>query len=387
MIYASKLALNSPKHAILDDGKITWSASAPTGAWSVGDRLAARSVEAIYESCNRDSPPLIPPEFVVSMDGLSRGAVPWPLVIPQRVLYENLSTISDELDELLAVVGEYSGALVSGRSVLERLVPCRIDLAALRVAQSESQQINVLETFEPGSDSMADPVSYSHRTATGRLTISGGPRILTLQKSHRKILSSRYDGGRVYQIDFVSLEPRVLRLLRSGEAPSDIYGSIAERLKGVDRRHAKLATLKSLYGASSQSVREEIGADAPKLMREINDYFGLESLRRRIVESDEPRNFWGRPIPEARDPHLAISHYAQSTAVDVSLMGFSKIMDRIETEDLLVQPVFVLHDALLIDCHPDSIARMREIIGEGVDIDRLGHFYLSFEPAYVDKEG
>jgi len=387
MIYASRLALNSPKHAILRDNKIIWSESVSSDAWCIGDRSTSRSIESIYESCDRDLPSLIPPEFVSSMDGLSRGAVPWPLVIPQRVLYENLSTISDELDELLAVVGDYSETLVAGRSVLERLVPCRIDLAALRVAQSESQQFNVLETFEPGPDSMAEPVVYSHRTATGRLTVAEGPRILTLQKAHRKILSSRYDGGRVYQIDFVSLEPRVLRLLRSGEAPADIYGAIAERLKGVDRRHAKLATLKSLYGASGQSVREEVGADASRLMKEINDYFGLESLRRRIVESDEPKNFWGRPISEARDPHLAVSHYTQSTAVDVSLMGFSIIMDRIESEDLLVQPVFVLHDALLIDCHPDSIDRMREIVSEGVDIDRLGHFYLSFEPAYVDEEG
>ena len=387
MMYASKLALNSPKHAILGEGKLSWSEQVPENAWCVGDRSVARSIESIYESCDRELPQLIPPEFVSSMDGLSRGAVPWPLVIPQRVLYENLSTISDELEELLAVVGDYSGVLSLGRSILERLVPCRIDLAALRVAQSESQQLNVLETFEPGSDSMAGPVIYSHRTATGRLTISEGPRILTLQKSHRKILASRYDGGKVYQIDFVSLEPRVLRLLRSGEAPADIYGAIAERLKGVDRRHAKLATLKSLYGASGQSVREEVGADASRLMREINDYFGLESLRRRIIDSDEPKNFWGRPLLEARDPHLAISHYTQSTAVDVSLMGFSDIMNRVESEDLLVQPVFVLHDALLVDCHPDSISRMREIASEGVEIDRLGHFYLSFEPAYVDEEG
>jgi hypothetical protein len=204
--------------------------------------------------------------------------------------------------------------------------------------------------------------------------------------THRRILSSRYDGGQVYQIDFVSLEPRVLRLLRGGDAPADIYGAIASRLEGVDRRHAKLATLKSLYGASGSSVREEIGAGASKLMKEINDYFGLESLRRRISESDDPRNLWGRPIPEARDPHLSVSHYTQSTAVDVSLMGFSKIMDRIADEDLDVQPVFVLHDALLVDCHPDAVSRVREIAAEGIDIDRLGHFYLSFEPAYVDQE-
>ncbi len=320
------------------------------------------------------------------MEGLSQGAVPWPLVIPARALYENMLSISDDLEELLAIVGDYSETLVRGRSILERLVPCRIDLAALRVAQSESQQYAVLETFEPGPDSMADPALYSHRTATGRMTVSSGPRILTLQKSHRKILSSRYDGGAVYQIDFVSLEPRVLRLLRAGEAPVDIYGALAGRIDGITRRQAKLATLKSLYGASGSSVREEVGSIAPQLMREISDYFGLESIRRRVSEADEPRSLWGRPLPEARDHHLAVSHYTQSTAVDVSLMGFSMIMDAVESEDLLVQPVFVLHDALLVDCHPDSIKRVREIVEAGVDIDRLGHFHLSFEPAYVDEE-
>ena len=85
-MYASKLALNSPKHAILGEGKLSWSEQVPENAWCVGDRSVARSIESIYESCDRELPQLIPPEFVSSMDGLSRGAVPWPLVIPQRVL-------------------------------------------------------------------------------------------------------------------------------------------------------------------------------------------------------------------------------------------------------------------------------------------------------------
>ena len=77
MLYASKLSLNSPKHALLQDSRIAWSENPPEGAWCIGDRLAARSLESIYETCDKDVPSLIPPEFVSSMDGLSQGAVPW----------------------------------------------------------------------------------------------------------------------------------------------------------------------------------------------------------------------------------------------------------------------------------------------------------------------
>jgi hypothetical protein len=47
----------------------------------------------------------------------------------------------------------------------------------------------------------------------------------------------------------------------------------------------------------------------------------------------------------------------------------------------------VLHDALLVDVHPDSMAQLEVIVGKGLDVDGLGHFEISLSPAYLEPEG
>ena len=325
------------------------------------------------------------------MEGIARGKVPWPLVVPQHVLGEHVRSIASELDDVLEQLGSYSETLAASRRILSMLRPCRIDLAALRVEQGKGA-MGALDTFEPGPDFMCEVPVYSHATATGRLTVREGPRILTLQKEHRKILSSRFDGGRVMQVDFVSLEPRVLRLLANGSAPIDIYSDVAERIGGgATRRQVKLATLKLLYGSSRAGLTEEVGSISTHSIRKLEEYFGLPSLRSKLstelARSGMIRSFWGRPLREATEQHLLISHYTQSTSVDVSLSGFGDLMDDVIEADLDVVPCYVLHDALLIDVHPDSMAQLEVIVGKGLDVDGLGHFEVSLSPAYLEPEG
>ncbi len=193
------------------------------------------------------------------------------------------------------------------------------------------------------------------------------------------------------QIDFVSLEPRVLRLLRAGVAPIDIYSDVADRLGGAaNRRQVKLATLKMLYGSSRAGIAEEVGSLSASMVKQIEDYFGLPALRSKLMSDlsrqGAIRSHWGRPLPEAKDQHLLVSHFTQSTAVDVALGGFGKLLERISSDDLDVVPCFVLHDALLVDVHPESLGTLESIVKEGVDIDGLGHFEVSLSPAYVSQE-
>jgi len=85
------------------------------------------------------------------------------------------------------------------------------------------------------------------------------------------------------QVDFISLEPRVLRLLSKGFAPVDIYSDVSEHLGGAaSRRQVKLATLKLLYGSSRAGLEEEVGAVGSKVIRGIEDYFGLKELKSRL---------------------------------------------------------------------------------------------------------
>lgn len=342
------------------------------------------------ETITRDPPNPIPEEFLRSMDGLARGRIPWPLIIPQRILGEHARSIAADVEEALERLGDYAQVLASSRRVLSRLQPCRIDLAVLRVEQGRSSSA-ALDSFEPGPDSMVPPPIYSHATATGRLTVRSGPRILTLQKEHRRILASRFDGGRVMQVDFVSLEPRVLRLLADGSSPTDIYSDVAARLGGAaNRRQVKLATLKMLYGSGRAGIVEDVGGISPKAIKQIEEYFGLPRLRGRLqselAKEGMIRSLWGRPLPEATETHLLVSHFTQSTAVDVALGGFGDLLERMEVDDLDVIPCYVLHDALLLDVHPGAQTQLAAIVNEGIEVEGLGHFEVSLSPAYIEEE-
>lgn len=389
MLSISNRVLGSPKSLNITGGVASWGAI-PDGNWVLGDPRSPRSVEALLETAGRDIPSAIPEEYIASMEGVARGQVPWPLVIPQGIIGEHARMIATSVEDAVDRIGDYSEILASSRRVLCRLQPCRIDIAALRSCQGDAQ-LGSIDSFEPDQDFTCGPPIYSHATATGRLIVKEGPKILTVQKEHRRVLSSRFPGGKMMQVDFVSLEPRVLRLLRAGDSPADLYTDLLSRVGGdVSRRQVKVAVLRSLYGSSRAGIKEEVGAIGPKLIREVEDYFGLKALQEKLHQQlrakGHIKSHWGRPLREATDDHLLVSHFTQSTAVDVSLMGFGQLTDRIAAEDLDVIPCFVLHDALLLDTAPHHMERMGQIAAEGIDIDGLGHFDVSFTPAYLEPE-
>jgi hypothetical protein len=151
----------------------------------------------------------------------------------------------------------------------------------------------------------------------------------------------------------------------------------------------KLAVLRCLYGSSSAGIADEIGDGGSRLVKEVEDYFGLKALQARLLaelkSSGTIKNHWGRPLREATNGHLLVSHFTQSTAVDVSLMGFGALFDRIKEEDLDAVPCFVLHDALLLDVSHQHMQRIQAIADDGIDIDGLGHFEVSLSPAYLEQ--
>ena len=145
-----------------------------------------------------------------------------------------------------------------------------------------------------------------------------------------------------------------------------------------------------LYGSSRAGIEEDVGSIGTKSIKQIEEYFGLAGLRAKLASelgrAGAIKSLWGRPLPEANEAHLLISHFTQSTAVDVALGGFGDLLERIEDEDLDVVPCYVLHDALVIDVHPNAQERLTSIVGEGVEIEGLGHFEISLSPVYIEQE-
>jgi hypothetical protein len=170
------------------------------------------------------------------------------------------------------------------------------------------------------------------------------------------------EGNVLAQVDFISLEPRVAYLLTHDDSPKDIYGEMSTFVTGdVPRSKLKVATISALYG--SAKVDQSIA-------KEVSRFFNIDRIWSECLSGDKLYNLYGRPLNPESD-HLKLSHYVQSTAVDVSLQAFSSFVDRYD-----IKPYFMIHDSLVFECDKETYDSMTstELFS---DVDGLGRFYLS----------
>jgi hypothetical protein len=96
-------------------------------------------------------------------------------------------------------------------------------------------------------------------------------------------------------------------------------------------------------------------------------------------------NHYGRPIHCPETPsYKLLNYYIQSTAVDVALLGFSNIVNRIYKASLQekIVPIFILHDALFVDIHEDYYYLVDKLCKAGsINIDKFEdtNFYLKVD--------
>ena len=317
--------------------------------------------------------------------------VPWSQVMP-AIAYKSfvknlIKSIVDSIDELpkdyyKSVWGPIGQFLVGLKAANIDSVGYRSSAAIL------DRDSGAFETFRPGQGGYLQPVIYDRfATRTGRLVVSSGPNILTLKREHRKLLKSSFQSGKICSLDFGALEARII-LLEAGVTPSinDLYAEIATNLfdKKVDRDTVKIAVISELYGSSKRAIGLRLGL-AGKMLEDfielIQSYFKTANLRKRLkeefIQTGKIRNRFGRPL-DLDDPqdHLFINTYTQSTGVDVSLLGFKKIADDLGLDG--IRPLFVLHDALILDVRSDRIKDVENYMT--VSIPTYEHqFPLKFE--------
>ena len=282
----------------------------------------------------------------------------------------------------------YEVAWAAGSRVLGALRPAAIDAEEFNKIIADNPGTPGLESFRPKRSGFAHPVEYDRfSTRTGRLTVSDGPNFLVLKKDNRRIIKSSYGDGHVVSLDFKALEARIV-LAESGRYSdaSDIYDDISvTQFKGVlPRDVVKTAVLAELYGISRASLRIRLGVTDQKLdefIRVIKEHFGVEPLRVRLKEqvgsSGKMINRFGRPlnVPEGQD-NLLINTYAQSSGVDVSLLGFDKVLSWLGTDG--IRPLFVLHDAIILDVRGDRLEDVKSV--KDVEIPTYDNLFpLKFE--------
>jgi len=326
--------------------------------------------------------------------GIQDLEIPWAMVLGRRKFTARLKQVVRAIQdvtgdpELVRYVETYG----QGNEFLKTLQRPRIDLERMRQHRSDLtggvSPLTALASFSPDETGLAPEIEYDRvSTATGRLKVARGPSVLTLQKECRDIIASRR-GGSVWEVDFVSLEPRVALNIMGVEPPRDIYEGVRERMNmsGVTRSAIKQAVISALYGSSSSALAEALGGrrEAQGLIREVKEYFKVADLVARLrSEMDHAggrlHNYYGRPLLDAKgdDPDSKlISHYLQSTAVDVALLGFKDLSTRLSASG--VQPIYVIHDAVLFDVPAGREVQLQEECSRGVDLE-IGRFELGLK--------
>lgn len=363
--------------------------------WIVGDEESIKSVDIVAQIFDDQIPRISDAPHLAAFKSLNLDdqiSIPWHLVLTKDEFKSRINRILTTSAEILEKLksSKYDSVFLQNRSFLSSLSRPSIDLERLenylRAANDNPTRTSTLKTFLPDADGFADSINYDQTaTVTGRLTVKSGPRVLTQPAETRDIFKSRYTNGIVYSVDFVSLEPRVIRKIMFGdETPTDIYQHVQNLIGNntLARNEIKRLIISCIYGASKQKLNSMSKiANIAGAMNTIDDYFGIESLNQKLLqchaENGHIINYFGRPIYNAKeDNHLWLSHYVQSTAVDVALDGFFNMSKDLKLLDKEIVPFAVIHDAVLFDVPSKSNKLFVDYTNEQVKT-RLGQFPVS----------
>ncbi|MBT7912783.1 hypothetical protein HN588_02615 [Candidatus Bathyarchaeota archaeon] len=375
-ICLAKSTLGTPGHLVWEEGGgYTWVRDVPEDAWIFGSPGCCFDLSELAHAqggTHTWEPPKAHHRSLTELLGEDGDHlhVRWDLILPPALYKKQLQDLLQRSQELLKNSDEwkYQETFERTQKTLCDLAPVTVDRMALGIHLRTCPEGRKDELRSFQGDKQA---RYTRTTSTGRLTVSSGPKLLTLDKRFRNILKSRHgDQGSIIQLDYVSLEPRTLLALTGQEAPDDVYDILQSRTGAMARDKLKRATMLVLYGGGIGSLRKILdpGEDPVKIMDGIREAFKLRYLGDTLTAehsvSGMLTNFYGRVMhPKRAQPGYLVAMYTQSTAVDVALQGFGQIREEIKDIDG-IDAVGIVHDALWLDVHHSCAGyteRLREV--------------------------
>lgn len=365
----------------MSEAGFLWSARVPAKTWHLTGAPKDDSdwcLDTVLKLAGKELH-LAPPEpFVRAMSSFSGSlgslSIPWAKVLPAKAHQSFTKRLVEEVGLAMAdaPLDYYREVWVPGNGVFRALQQAAVDRSVWQeLIDAEEGNVPALQSFEPGPTGIAHRVVYDRfKTLTGRLTVTSGPQILTLKREHRRCIRSVHGpDGVVVSLDFAALEARVL-LYEYGRRCDDVdlYGMIAREL-GHDRKAIKGAVISELYGSSKWALGKHLGIEGKELdsfVRKVKAYFNtrqlLDRVKQQFLATGKVINRYGRPVT-IDDPldNIFISYYGQSTGVDVTMLGFKQVIDTLAKKAPRVRPVFLLHDAMLLDVHKEDMPVVESI--------------------------
>lgn len=374
-----KSFFSNQKYLVIQNSEFSWCTEKQESVDLFLDTGKSNTLNDYFEIHGLSRMEFLEKKYLDMMQVVSASNPPWKEVLPCRVYSQKMNKLQAFLDEAKSLSNEkYSQVFSSGNEILHNLSTFKVNESVLKKSIENPTVRKILSSFSPNEDGFTAPLTYDRlKTVTGRLIVKSGPQVLLLPRDSKNIFKSRYEDGSILWVDYVSLEPRLAKLLNSKTAKVDIYSDIIKEYNlSYDRKTIKTAVLSTLFGAGISKLTEIVGKDAFLIKKSIDDYFDLKSILKKAgdFKSGKIYNHFGRPINlKKRTSNVAINNFIQSSGVDVSLIGFSELVKKLPSS---VKSLAVIHDALVLDVHKDELASVREIVKEGIEISDLGHFYL-----------
>jgi hypothetical protein len=301
---------------------------------------------------------------------------PWAQALPPHIFKAWLQKFTRELLELRDrwADGYYGREFQVQQRLLQKLQQPFIDPSAIKKIDDDR-----IRAFEPNAQGLAPKSTYDiWSSVTGRMSIESGPNILTLDKKYRHIFKSRFPDGEIVQIDFSSLEPNTFLAMQGKSFESDAYAWVASQIDiAVPREVLKVAVMSALYGMSPSNFAKKFAdiPDANDLLFQVRDAFGFDKMTKHYREQLDAEghitNHFGRIIKCDKTSPL-VAHAVQSTAVDIVCQGFTTLLDEFELDSIDAVPLYLIHDALMLDVTPDAKERIKARLNNGVHIVSLG---------------
>ncbi len=243
-------------------------------------------------------------------------------------------------------------------------------------------------------------------TATGRLS-SSEPNLQNIPvkteegKALRKIFVPTNKNGYIVSADYSQIELRLLaafsldpQLIKAYNENKDIHAATASQVFGVKledvtsqmRRDAKAINFGIIYGISDYGLSQNIGTTRKVAKDYIDKYFmqypSVKNYMDKNVNSCREKGYSKtyfnriRFIPEINSSNFnvrqlgeraAMNMPLQGTASDIIKIAMIKVFNRINAEKLKSKLILQIHDELIIDCEPDELDAVSNILIEEME--------------------
>ena len=247
-----------------------------------------------------------------------------------------------------------------------------------------------LSTFVNGikeytnEDGLLHPKFMQCVTATGRLSsrdpnFQNQPRAKTFPI--RSVIKSRFEGGRILEIDFAQLEFRTaIFLSQDAQGIEDIKNNVdvhqyTADIIGCSRQDAKAHTFKPLYGGVTGTENEKKYYSAflkkYKQIAEWHDKLQTEAITYKRVKLPTGREYafpyaermpWGGSSYGTQIKNYPVQGFATADIVPLACIKIYKLMKEQKVKSLLINTV---HDSIVADVYPGEEDVMSDIFKQG----------------------